>query len=63
MKIVATKVSKNGSVIHIYTTDSGKKEFFAKRKKFWIAYENSSARCALNCSNSLKYLEKIFADM
>lgn len=61
MTVVATKVDKSGFVVCILTSGD-KKQFFAKRKKFWIAYDKS-ARCALNCSNDLKYLLKIFADM
>ncbi len=64
MKILKSKITKNGSKIHIVEASDGKTEFFALSKKYWISHrENGSATNCRYRSNSLKYIERKFEEI
>jgi hypothetical protein len=63
LNIIKTKIGKSGHQIHICETGSKSgREWFAMRKRYWVAYGDGSPRRSLNCSNSLAYITKKFEE-
>jgi|LakMenEpi03Aug12_release.lakeMendotaPanAssembly.Ray.scaffolds.fasta_scaffold372935_3 hypothetical protein len=64
MKILKSKVTKNGLNVHIVEASEGKKEYFALSKRYWISYrENGSPTNCRYRSNSLKYIQGKFEEI
>lgn len=63
MKVLKSKLTKSGVVVNIMEASEGKKEFFAMSKRYWIGYGDGSPRTCVNRSDSLKYVEKKFAEI
>jgi|LWDU01.1.fsa_nt_gi hypothetical protein len=64
MKIVKTKSGKLGQQINLCeTTSKSGREYFALGKRYWIAYGDGSPRRSLNCSDSLRYINKKFTEI
>ena len=63
-KILKTKTDKFGHEIHLCETGSKSgREWFAMRKRYWVAYGDGSPRRSLNCSDSLNYITKKFEEI
>lgn len=60
LKVIESKVTKDGFVVSIVCNENGLNEYFAMGKKYWIVFQGSG-RYARNCSNSLAYLKKVLA--
>ena len=61
LRVIESKVTKDGFVVSIVCNENGLNEYFAMGKKYWIVFQGNSARNATNCSNSLAYLKKVLA--